>query len=198
MSTNINLKELWKHQEMKTPDTKQLFEKADGFKKRNLKTIVFVNIQLVLVSSFIVFIWYYYQPEMISTKIGIVLTILSMLLYLMVYNQFIPLLLKIEHDLTSSEYLQQLLKFKEKQRFLQSTMLNIYFILLSTGIGLYMFEYTHRMKLIWAAVAYGITFLWVVINWFYFRPRAIKKQRAKVDELIKKFEELDKQLSANE
>ena len=93
------------------------------------------------------------------------------------------------------QYLQQLIKLKEKQSFLQKTMLNVYFILLSTGLGLYMIEYTTRMTLIWASFSYGITLSWIALNWFYFRTRTIKKQQAKINELIRRFEELSRQLT---
>ncbi|MHB1688724.1 MAG: hypothetical protein ACYCVH_15330 [Ignavibacteriaceae bacterium] len=194
-NNNIDLKELWGKQETTIPDTKELFEKTKKFKKNNLRKLIIANILLLLTSAFIVFIWYYYQPEMITTKIGIVLTILAMVLYLFVYNQMIPLLVKVDYDINSSQYLQQLLKFKEKQLFLQNTMLNIYFILLSTGICMYMFEYASRMTLLWATFSYGLTLLWIAVNWFYFRPRIIKKQQTKINELISNFEGLNRQLT---
>ncbi len=198
MSNNTDLKELWHQQETAIPDTKDLFEKANTFKKKNVRKLIIANILLILTSAFIVFIWYYYQPKMITTKIGIILTIFAMVLYLFIYNQIIPLLMTASYEKNSNQYLQQLLKLKEKQLFLQNTILNIYFILLSTGICLYMFEYTSRMTLFWAFFSYGITLLWIAVNWFYFRPRTIKKQQAGINELIKKFEMVSRQLTTNE
>jgi hypothetical protein len=72
--------------------------------------------------------------------------------------------------------------------------LNLYFILLSIGIGLYMYEYTSRMKPIWGIVTYGITFIWILFNWFYLRPKQINKQKAKLDTIISKFEMVSNQL----
>lgn len=197
MSNNIDLRELWNKQEAIIPDTKELFEKMSAFKKNNLRKIVFTNILLILTSAFIIFVWYYFQPAMISSKLGIVLIILAMALFLFVSNQSIPFLAKIDFDLDAKETLHLLLKFKEKQRFLQSTMLNIYFILLSIGICMYMFEYTSRMTLLWTTVTYGITLLWIALNWFYLRPGQIKKQQTKTDELISRFEILNEQLTEN-
>jgi hypothetical protein len=61
-----------------------------------------------------------------------------------------------------------------------------------------MFEYTSRMTLFWATVTYGVTLLWIAFNWFYVRPKQIKKQQANTDELISKFEILNRQLKENE
>ncbi len=99
--------------------------------------------------------------------------------------------------MSSADYLQQLLSLKRKQQFLQGIMTNLYFILLSTGLFLYMIEYTMRMKLSMGIVCYAITAGWIAFNWFYIKPKTIRKQREKIDGLINKFTLLTKQLSEN-
>ena len=86
MNNNIDLKELWNKQETTIPDTNELFVKLKTFKKNNLYKLVFANIILLFTSAFIGFVWYYFQPELITTKVGIILAILAMALYLLVYN----------------------------------------------------------------------------------------------------------------
>lgn len=198
MKNTIDLKELWKKQETAIPDTKELFAKIRAFKKNNLYQLIITNIALLLTSVFIGFVWYYFRPEMLTTKIGVVLAIMAMALYLFVYNRMLPLFVDVGYEMNSHQYLQQLLKLKEKQLFLQSTIQNIYFILLSTGLFLYMLEYALRMKLPWAILTYAITFLWIAIVWFYFIPRTIKKQQIKINKLINKVEALGRQLTTEE
>lgn len=195
MTININLKELWNEQSPEIPDAKQIFEKADRFRKKSLRKLVFTNIILLLTSAFIAFIWYYFQPEMITTKIGIILTILGMIIYLVVYNLMIPMLMKSDYSINNSQYLKHLLKLKEKQRFLQTTMMNFYFIILSAGLGLYMLEYASRMKLIWAIVTYALTIFWMLFTFFYLRPKRIKKEEKAINDVIDKFESLSRQIS---
>ncbi len=197
MNSNIDLKELWAKQETGIPDTKDLFKRVASFKRTYLKQLVYANILLLLVAIFIVLIWYYFQPEYITTKSGIVLIILAILAYLFSYNQSIPLLLKSSYEMSSADYLQQLLSLKRKQQFLQGIMTNLYFILLSTGLFLYMIEYTMRMKLSMGIVCYAITAGWIAFNWFYIKPKTIRKQREKIDGLINKFTLLTEQLSEN-
>jgi hypothetical protein len=36
--------------------------------------------------------------------------------------------------------------------------------------------------------------LWMIFNWFYIRPKQIKKQQDKINSLIEKFEEVNNQL----
>lgn len=98
----------------------------------------------------------------------------------------------------NNDYLQTLMTLKTKQKYMQTTMLGFYFITLSIGICLYMYEYTSRMTTVWAIFTYLITLMWIGFNWFYLRPKTIKKQQTKLNELISKFGNLNKQLNEKE
>jgi membrane protein YdbS with pleckstrin-like domain len=193
MNQPFDFKKIWNQQTENMPDAKEIFAKAKLFKKKNLQKLILTNIMLLLTCVFIGLVWYHYQPEWITTKIGIVVTILAMFIYLFVYNQMIPLFANASVELDTHQYLQQLLTIQRKQAFLQKTMLNLYFALLSIGISLYMLEYTARMKIIWAIVAYAITLAWIAFNWFYLRPKQMQKQQQKINELIQKMEAVKNQ-----
>ncbi|RZJ34793.1 MAG: hypothetical protein EOO51_08020 [Flavobacterium sp.] len=195
MGSDINLKELWNKKEAAIPDTGALLDETRRFQRNNLRKLIMANVTLVLSSAFILFVWYYFQPERITTKIGIVLVIAAMAMYLFVYNGMFHVLRKIDDGLSSNEYLAQLLLLRTRQQLMQTRIMNAYFLMLSGGIALYMIEYTSRMSLLWAMVTYGVTFLWILFNWVYIRPRTIRKQREKLDALIQKFESLQAQLS---
>jgi len=195
MSDNINFKDLWAKQTTIIPNPENLIVEIKKMKQSNLKKLVFTNILLILTSLFIILIWIYFQPQLLTTKIGIILIIIAMVIFLFAYNKSYALFKSHKNAQNNSAYLKDLLAIKAKQKFMEKTMLNLYFILLSIGIGLYMYEYTARMKPLWGIVTYGITFIWILFNWFYIRPKQIKKQNEKLDAIITKFETLNKQLS---
>ena len=56
-------------------------------------------------------------------------------------------------------------------------------------------EYFSRMSTLLAVVVCGVTALWFLFNWFYLRPKQIKKQEAKLNEIIAKFEDIQGQLN---
>ncbi|MDX6180593.1 hypothetical protein SGQ44_00400 [Flavobacterium sp. Fl-77] len=197
MDNNIDFKDLWKKQKVNQPNIEELLLKIRQFKKAGLKSFWITNVLLIATSVFIGLVWYYYQPQFISTKIGIVVTILSMIIYLSVYSKLLSSFKTIDSDKSNQEYLLKLIEIKKKQHFLQSTMMNLYFIMLTIGIGLYMYEYAVRMTAFWAIFTYGITLLWFAFNWFYIRPKQIKKQEQKIDGLIAKFEAVNEQLASN-
>lgn len=194
MDSNIDFKNIWKQQTSNKPNMEELLGKLKKFRNQNLRRLVFANIGLIATSLLILFIWYHYQPEMITTKIGIVLVVLGMVIFLLAYNKMFMVFYKIDQTQSNNEYLQNLYVVKNKQKFMQTTILNLYFIMLFLGICFYMYEYTSRMTLGSAILTYAVTSAWIAFNWFYLRPRTIKKQQDKLDELINKFEEINNQL----
>jgi len=195
MSNDIDFKKIWDKQEVKIPEVKDLYSKAKRFKRNHFHKLIMVNILLLVTSISIVFIWYYYQPELVTTKIGIILTILAMIVFLLPYNKQLSILSKYKTEPNNKEYLQQLIELKEKQKFQQTTMLSIYFIALSLGIGLYLFEYVLKMTITWGIITYITTILWFAINWFYLRPKAITKQNTELNKLLVAFEKLNNQMT---
>lgn len=196
MDTNFDFKNIWKQQTSPKPNIEELLQKLKKFKNENLRKLVLTNLLLIATSLCIGFIWYRYQPQLTSTKIGIVLVILAMVIFLLVYNRMFMVFYRIDNTQSNSEYLQNLYLVKNKQRFMQTTMLNLYFMMLFLGICLYMYEYTSKMPLVYAILAYAATLLWIGFNWFYIRPKTIKKQKEKIDGLINKFEEINNQLKS--
>lgn len=195
MDTNqINFNELWSKQESTPPDIKELSKKIHSFKRKNMLRIILTNVVLAGTIAFIIFVWMHYQPQLLTTKIGIILTVLAMVIYIIVTNNTISLFKKTTTVASNQEYLQNLLAIKQKQQFINTTIMKIYFILLSIGIGLYMIEYASRMSFWGAIVTYAITFAWILFNWIYTRPRKIKKQEQKMNEIISKLEEIQSQL----
>ncbi|CAA9197525.1 hypothetical protein FLA105534_01687 [Flavobacterium bizetiae] len=193
-NNNIDFKDLWKKQAVNKPNIEDLLARLKQFKKASLRSLWRTNILLAVTSAFIIFIWYRYQPEFISTKIGIILAILAMVMYVGVYNRVLSTFKNIDSTQTNQEYLQQLILIRKKQQYMQSKVLSWYFVLLMAGICLYMYEYASRMTVFYALITYGITLLWIAFNWFYIRPKQITKQQDKINGLIEKFEAINHQL----
>ncbi|WP_299800293.1 hypothetical protein [uncultured Maribacter sp.] len=195
MTDNIDFKKYWNKQKIETQSPKELIEKANEFKRKTRIKLIIANIALLLTCMVISFVWFYYQPEYLTTKIGIIIIIIAILIYVVFQSSLTSLLFTKNIQANAKEQLLQLLKLKEKQRFQQTTLLNGYFFLLSLGLGLYMYEYAVRMTLPWAILSYGLVLFWIALNAFYFRPKAIKKQEARLNKLIAQLEDLKEQLT---
>jgi hypothetical protein len=195
MKDNIDFKQYWNKQKIETQEPKELIKKANAFKRKMRFNLIITNVILLATCMSMSFVWFYFQPNFLSTKIGILLCIIAMIVYLAYRNTSVPLLSRDYPELDTKTHLEQLLTLKEKQRFQQTTLLNGYFIFLSLGIGLYMYEYVVRMTLLWAIFCYGIVLFWIALNAFYFKPKTIKKQQAQLNKLIFQLKDLKEQLN---
>jgi hypothetical protein len=193
-NNNIDFKDLWKKQSISQPNLEDLMNRLNQFRKSSIRALWKTNFMLITTAIFILCIWYYFQPQFISTKIGIVVVILDMALYLLLYNKLLRTYKAIDDTQSNYGYLQKLIIIRKKQKYLQTNVLSWYFVLLGVGISLYMYEYAVRMDLVWAIFTYAVTFIWLVFNWVYIRPKQIKKYQTKINCLIEKFEEVNKQL----
>ena len=78
MESNIDIKELWNRQTVPAADQSEILNKISRFRKNGLKKGIFLDVILVLTILFMIFIWIYFKPQFLSTKIGIIVGILPM------------------------------------------------------------------------------------------------------------------------
>lgn len=197
MDNNIDFKDLWKQQVVNSPNIEELLAKLKHFKKTSLRRLILTNAMLIATCVLILLIWYYYQPQFLSTKIGIVLNVAIMAIYLLVYNRLFDAYKELDNTDSNAEYLQKLIAIKTKQKFLQSKMLSIYFVVLGLGTCLYMYEYASMMSFLWGFFVYAVLLFWMGFVWFYLRPRQIVKENSKIDTLIDTFQRINNQLEAD-
>lgn len=197
MSANIDFKNLWKQQASEHPKMDDLLLKLKTYKNAGLKRLLITNTLLVATVLGIAFIWYYFQPQLVTTKMGIVLSIFAMLIFLLNYNKLYGIYKTLSDSKTNTAYLEDLIRLKNKEKYIQTTMMKLYFILLTLGIGLYLFEYVLLMPLLMGVSIYALTLAWLIFNWIYLRPRIIKKQNEKIDTLIERFKRIHAQMEEN-
>lgn len=196
MENNINLKKLWNTQPVPEAGQSDLVKRIEKHSAKGLMRIILLNGMLLATILFVVFVWIYFKPQLWTTKIGIILAILPMVMALIVHNRMIPLYKKTAEDQSNADYLNNLLEIKSKESYIQTTIMNVYFMLLSAGIGLFMYEYTTLMPWGWGMFSYAIVVIWIGFNWFVLRPKVIKKNRLKIDDLIGHLEKIRSGINA--
>ncbi|WP_183575201.1 hypothetical protein HDF18_14705 [Mucilaginibacter sp. X5P1] len=195
MSTEMDFKALWNKQSTSDmPDTKALFTNADELKKKTRNKLIKLNLILLATTAIMVYMWFNIDNEHLTTRIGLILIVLAIVSYLAVSNQLMPMLFKSDFEMSSQEYLNQLIRIKRKEDFLNKVMINIYFTLLSAGLALYMLQFIARMNTAWALTYVVWTFGWIAFSWFYLRPRGIKKKGKALNDMIERLEEVNGQL----
>lgn len=193
MEHKPNIDQLWQQAIEPAPEW-QLFASqlaAMEVKKRNEKNRV--NFLLGVTMCFVAFIAFAYWPMQWSTLMGIMLTEASMLLYLWQYNRHTRVRADGLIAANALDYLQYLRTEQTKQHYVGRKLMTAYFILLSSGVLLYMWEFAWRMPQWYGMLAYGFAIGWFALNWLVFRPRILKKKEAELAEHIRKLEALAQQ-----
>ncbi len=189
--SEINFIEIWQNQKIDF-NAEEIIHKAKTENKKIQNKIILQSIILFTTAIYIILVIYYFQPKMLTTKIGAILTILAIIIQLIANKNLFSK--KNNFENSNSEFLNNLIIFKKKQEIMHTKILSIYYILLTIGILIYMIEYALRMKILWVISIYGLTILWFAICWFYFRPIQIKKQNQKLNLIIEKLQNLKNQI----
>lgn len=192
-SNNINFKDLYKQQSTSAPHIEEINKKASKFKKSQLRNSILLILGLAILTAFTIFIWIYFQPEYISTKMGIILIILGMVIFNVQNSKLLSNYKKINTMANNKEYLNNLMEIKRKQTFLQTKAISLYYIILFVGIMLYGYEYASMMPSPYGILFYVLTVAWVAFAWFYIRPKKIKSDKKKLNTLIDNYNSINEQ-----
>lgn len=186
-----DLKGLWQQSENENvPSAKEILSKVES----NRKKILFKNISLIgillFTFGFILWIGLHYDFELATTRIGIIITLIAIMIGIIFNTGSISSLIKqSDPTLNNNSYLVQMINYRNNQRRIQTKGMVLYFILLTVGMILYLYEFALR-SLTFGIIAYSITLGWIAFNWFYVRKRTIAKQEKEINEQIRALESL--------
>ena len=191
---SINFSDLWNKQLIAKPNQADIQQRISKLKNKGLIQLFTITALLGITSAFIIWIWINYNPEMLTTKAGIVLILLAMAIFSVARNRQYPLLKQLDDAESNRDYLNNLMKLKKSEQFIHTTLLNGYFIMLATGLLLYLIEATQKMSMSETVLTYAAITIWFLFAWLYLRPKQIRKQQALIDEIIQKIEIISEQM----
>ncbi len=189
-----DIKNLWqKTEEKNLPDATEILLQVQKSRKKMLLKTIAGGLILCFTFVFIALLAWHYQFQQWTTRIGIILTLIAIIMGVIFNSKLVQLLLK-QSDLTLSntDYLQQLIRFRTTQRLIQTKGITLYFILLTVGLIMYMYEFAQR-DLTFGICAYAVTLAWISFNWFYTRKKTIAKQQKEINTQIENIERLLKE-----
>lgn len=199
MTNFEDIKNLWQNAkpEKNLPGSSEMISKIESVRKKIMRRNLLSTITLCLTFVFIVWIGLRYEFEYITTKIGLMLVLLSIALGIFCSIKLINRLSgKIDVTSDTNSYLKQLMSFRNKQRIIQTKGLAVYFSLLTAGLMLYEIEFAVR-DLTFGIVFYALTLAWMAFVWFYLRKRSIAKQEKQINEQIALLESMINKLDQN-
>lgn len=192
METNYNFQDIWNNKKTEVPNVQEIKSKAEKYRKKQIINDIRLIACLSLTFIFITGIWIFLDVQLFSTRFGIMLILLSIAIYVYLFWQKMNILRQINPSTSNQDYLKAVKLLEKKQLFMQNRGLGLYFLLLSVGFAFYFYEFALRMSLLGGILTYGLTFVWFLINWFFIRPRQIRKQKEKISVVIDSLESVEK------
>lgn len=194
-----DLKSIWKKEGSRAAlPYEEAKKRADHYRGSQLRKRIFSIASLSAVIVVFVLIVLNYEAKYISTPLGLLLAgvaVVGAITWETVLMQFLLKPIDVQPD--SKTFLKYWQTYQRRLEWAQQTGISLYFLLLSLGLALYLFEFASR-DWRYGVVFYTVTTAWILFNWFYFRPRVIQKQNQKTRELLQDAERLASQLEEGE
>ncbi|MDZ4710781.1 MAG: hypothetical protein SGI89_00485 [bacterium] len=198
MNNFNDIQNIWNSQSQ--PDFPDINELDKSIRSDRIKMIaknIFGTLSLILTLVVITLVVSNFDYKYPSTPAGTILVMIAVTAAIAVNNYLLKIILnKADETSDSRAYLEELIHYRNRQRFFQTKGLAVYFILLSVGLMLYLFEFL-MMDITIGITAYLLTSSWIAFVWFYLGPRTIRKQEQKINELISRTRIIADQLSGD-
>ena len=190
-----DLENLWKQAETKVPTQNTNISKIKNNRMKLKNTNIRGAIMLIVTGIFILGLMTTFDAKIKTTPIISSMAIISAICFLqailMLYNA--KKIADIDESKTPSFHLQQWQNFRTFQKNQRHWNMPIYYILLSSALGVYLFELLKNVDLWKMILAFVITYSWMFFAYFYLGKKEIKKQDAKLDGIISELNNLENQ-----
>src|SRR4051794_10883379 len=158
-----DIQKLWQQHTVKPDkDAAGLVRQIRQQRRREVSFMIWGNISLAISFTVILFVTFHYPFAYASTYIGIVLVLLSIIAAGVMNSRMLRLFYRsrMKEDTDNKTMLANLQQYQQRQRFFQTCFISGYYLALTAGIVLYMYELMHR-DLLFMMIAYTITLGWL-------------------------------------
>ncbi|WP_285269435.1 hypothetical protein [Kaistella rhinocerotis] len=193
---NFNeLHDVWKQAKTPAPNRKNNLSQIKTNKmKLKQKEIKHASV-LIFTGIFILGLMLSFDGKLQTLPIMSAMIIISLACFLQAAVMFFNArkISQIDDSNTPAVHLQQWLDFREFQKKQRRWNMPVYYILLSVSLAVYLYELLKAVEFWKMALAFVLTYSWMLIAYFYFGKRELKKQDAKMDGIIAELKELETQ-----
>lgn len=190
-----NIQNLWKKSETEVPsqniDYKKIKNNRQKLKSNNVNGAV-----LLLLTGIFIFGLMIFLDEKVRTPLVIVaMCTVSAICFLQAGLCFFNAnkISRIKETQSPNLHLKQWQDFRIFQKKQRHWNLPLYYILLGVAMGFYLWEILKNADFTLKVIAFGGTYSWMIFSYFYLGKKQIKKQDAKMDEIITNLKNLENQ-----
>jgi magnesium-transporting ATPase (P-type) len=161
---------------------------------RSITTKLYWSIvAMVVITIFAFIITFFLAFKSWVTTVGILIVLVTMLMYLSLIVRHYHILSKRDATLNPSEYLDSLKAYQKNRTKVIGWFYYIYTLLISGGLALYLIEVLETASLPFKLITYGSTAIWFLFTTFYLKPRMFKNEEEKLNLMIDRLVRLKEQ-----
>jgi hypothetical protein len=192
---NLNdIKQIWM-----SADLNGLPGKGDAVKmirryrlKQTMKTAALILL-VIFLFAVMIHVVFDYESQLLATRLGEACFFITMFILLGNFGKSLKRVLN-KRDCSNDEFIAYLKAEQEALIAFQKRTQVIGFVIVATGLYLYLFEGVREDTLIMLS-AYAILTLWLAFSWFVIRPRSMKRKMKKINETLNKLQKISIQLT---
>lgn len=189
------LENLWKQSKTEVPAEKLNISKLKNnrtkMKNSNIKGAVLLILTGILILVMMIFL----DPKLKTILVTIAMSIMSAICFIqagiMLYTA--REINKIDETQTPSLHLKQWQNFREFQKRQRHWNMPVYYVLLSSALGIYMFELLKMADLWKIILAFAVTYAWIFFAYFYLGKKKIRKDDERINGIITELKALEQQ-----
>lgn len=189
------LENLWKQSETKVPTKNANISKIKNNRMKLKNTYTKGAILLMLTGILILVLMFFLDSKLQTAPIISSMVIISSTCFLQALLMLFTAnkISKIDETQTPGFHLKQWQNFRAFQKKQRSWNMPVYYTLLSIALGVYLYELLKSIDLWKMILAFAITYSWMLFAYFYLGKKEIKKQDAKLDNIISELKNLENQ-----
>jgi len=149
--------------------------------------VVMVAVLVLTFSILFFFAWSW------VTCAGIMIMLITMLLYAVMIIRNYRILNKRDATLNPTEYLQDLKQYQRNRAKTTGWFYYCYVLLISVGLSLYFTEILKHSSTPYKILVYGLSVIWIMFLTFYYKKRIFRNEEEKLNLMIDRLERLQGQ-----
>ncbi|SDS18213.1 hypothetical protein SAMN05216490_0688 [Mucilaginibacter mallensis] len=175
------------------PSSDEMLRIVKKFRNQRLRNKLIVIFTALVCAAMMVATMFVYKSTMITTRIGEVLIIIACGVLVFTNTRSIKRFIDLK-DCSNKEFIEFLEQTRRNQVYYYKKTQVLGMGISSIGLLLYLYEMA-SISMVVFIITYSIAIIWTLILWLVIRPRSFKKQSLKLEETLKKLENISKQLN---
>lgn len=189
------LENLWKQSKTEVPTEKKDLSKLQNNRTKMKNSNIKGAVLLIITGILILVMMFLLDLKIKNALVTFAIVIMSAICFIQAAIMLFTAreISKIDETQTPTLHLKQWQNFRELQKRQRVWNMPVYYVLLSTALGIYMYELLKTVDLWKMILAFGVTYAWILFAYFYLGKKKIRKDDERLNGIISDLKQLEQQ-----